>query len=493
MFQDSLFLSNQQQKKVQFLQKIATFPNGVYSLHALSKQLEMNYQPCLQLVQEIDEELLELGECPLLSEERQLNWQADAARETTYLKYQLRESIPFQFLAATLFSPHISLADFLRTNFLSKSTLQRRMKPLTERLAAYGVSLNLTKMSLSGDETRVRMTYIHYFWGAITDLSPWCQDEFEEEKHFLQQWASEIRDLLPPQLAYIALIVCRLRNDSRHFLPEKPSPALLYSKIELGISTYLQEILRNTQQVNRNAEFLNFLFHYYPPVIEEDSLPARLRLALLDQNIHKPQGLDASFQELVWRCEQLLPETIATQQRDICRCNLLSVLLTYDLFHGPVPLFYEGTPIPVGQGSPALIELLVSQLKEIFQELSLSWLHSNPNKLIYALATTLSPFYRKELTRTLRVGVSLPKSFTSMIQLIQFLNHFTFVELIPNPLPSEVLDFFITADPELTPATGCDTFVISPFEEDYLLRLSTELIRCLHKTQQSTPTMPLPA
>lgn len=480
-----LFLTNQQQKKIQFFQKMTAFPDGEYPLHSLSKQLGMNYQPFIQLLQEIMADLELIGE-PLLSlENRRLHWRNSATRNSAYLHYQLRESIPFQFLASSLFAPEITMADFLKERFLSKSTLQRRMKPLISAFENYGVTVNLSQMTITGEEKRVRMLYIHYLWRVMPAISQWTNLDFAAEKALLNNWAHSLHEQLPSSFAFFILVVTRLRNEAHHFLPAKKPHSLLFSKLEVGITDYLATYLQDEPQIQRNSDFINFLFHYYSPVVVASHTTTQLRLASLESFLHKEEPLGQAVVAILQLCKDAFPETLSMADWQICRSNVFSIFLTYDLAQGPVPLFYEAETHALEAALPYKKEFF-SALKTLDQQLAVPWLATSHEQLFHALASTLLPFFQRKPLRQLRVGLFLPESFVSTMTLIHFLENFPFVKPKINPLASTAIDFYITTAVEYLPSDATCFFIIDPFEEDYLTRLSNELVACLQNHRDST-------
>lgn len=61
MFRE-LFLTPQQQKKIQFFKLMEGYPEGTYSVNTLSQKFKCNYQSFLQMLRELNESLIELKE-----------------------------------------------------------------------------------------------------------------------------------------------------------------------------------------------------------------------------------------------------------------------------------------------------------------------------------------------------------------------------------------------------------------------------------------------
>lgn len=107
MYRD-LFMTNQQQKKVQFFKQMEECPAGEYSVHTLSQKFNSSYPPFLQMLQELDDSLKKLNERPLLIEPSKVYWESDSSRSNTFLIEQVKNSIPYRFLLTSLFYPEKS-------------------------------------------------------------------------------------------------------------------------------------------------------------------------------------------------------------------------------------------------------------------------------------------------------------------------------------------------------------------------------------------------
>lgn len=478
-----LFLSRQQQRKVLFFQKMADYPDGDYLLHPLSKQLNIHYQPLLQMLREINEELRAIGECSILNEKGQLHWKNDPGRSSTYLKYLLSESIPFQFLISSLFAPDIQMKEFLNKCFLSKSTMQRRMKPLNDEFAKYGISINLSQMALIGDEQVIRMLYVHYLWQVVADIQQWTSHDFSAEEAFLDSWEPQLQTYLPRRLAFLILAISRIRNESNHFLPEQEPQHLLFSQLEIPVTTYLEGYLDDSQQIIRNSEFINFLIHYYPPVTVADSTASRLRTALMESRLQQNIPIYKAMNAVIQWYEAHLPDTFRKTDRQICRSNIIGIFLTYELTKGPIPLVYEPKieNRQLFDTLPPLEEELLYLLKGLSRELSLSWLSEVHAEISHSLFLSLLPFLEQTPMHQLQVGLFLPGEFADSIRLLRFLENFSFVEVQLNPTNWDSIDLYITSEARLVPHKDTTIFVVSPFDRNYLERLTCTLIDCLQQ------------
>lgn len=481
----NLFLTNQQQKKVQFLQQMETFPDGEYAPHPLSKQLALNYQPFWQLLQEIDQELVSLGESPLLTSDKKIRWRRDAQRNNTFLSFQIQQSVPHQFLLESLTRPATTLNEFADQRFLSKSTVTRRMRPLVEQLEREGVFVNLAQMSLDGEESIVRMAYIHYLWLTIASLSLYEQEYFPEEERFLTTWADKLRLHVPRQLCWLILVVCRYRNEQSHYLLPSSFGDLLFPAVEVGIHDYLSQQLDDPQQVISNVEFINYLIHYYYPVLTPYSEAAQLRLAHYAHKVEQEEPLFLAIASCYEYCQnQLFPSTLSQEDRETCLCNIIGIFLGFSLQKERLPLFSEtkdSLSKKLHQQYDPVYAAISSQLVEVIQNKEMAWIQEVSQDLAHSLSQVILPYVEKQPLRLIRIGLISLQDSTLSLKLFQFLREFPYTEVLLNPTVDCELDLYVTSDPNLAPRNDRPRFIVNFLAHDF----SEDLTRVLFDLQHN--------
>lgn len=494
----NLFLTSQQQKKVQFLQQMESFSEGEYAPHPLSKQLKWNYQPFWQLLQEIDQELVSLGEAPLLTSDKKIRWRRDTRRNSLFLSFQIQQSVPHQFLVESLVHPETTLKEFSDQHFLSASTVTRRMRPLVEQLEQEGVLVNLAQMSLLGEENVVRMVYIHYLWLTIASLAPYHPESFPEEERFLSTWADKLRIHVPRQLCWLILVVCRYRNEQNHPLPPAFFGELLFPTVEVGTRAYLAQYLDDSQQITRNVEFINYLIHYYHPVLTPDSEAAQLRLAYYANKVEQQDPLFLAIAACYTYCrEQLFPASLSLADQKTCLCNIIGIFLGFSLQKGQLPLFAEtkaALPKKLHQQydalSLAIYDYLLSELPQIG---GLSWLQDVAHELAHSLSRVILPYVEKKPLRFIRVGLISLQDSTLSLKIFQFLREFPHTEVLLNPAIDCELDLYVTSDPNLAPRRDLPCFIVNFLNHDFSGDLTRVLIDMQYNRlpPKATPSLPM--
>ncbi|MGG5370270.1 helix-turn-helix domain-containing protein [Enterococcus sp. AZ196] len=484
MFRE-LFLTNQQQKKIQFFKRMEGYPEGEYSVHTLSHKFDCNYQPFLQMLRELNDTLIELKEKPLFIQASKIYWKSDPERSNRFLISQVRYSVPYRFIATSLFQPEKKLSDFSKENYVSESTTLRRMRPLIDYLTECNIQLNFSKMTLSGHEAVIRLFYIKALWAASLgeDLT---KDEldFTAEDHLLRELLSLFPLHLHPKLLRLMLLVCRLRNEQKNFLNEAPFDDLLFSQTTPLLERYLSNLLESPVQIKRNVEFFNYLFYYYPYSVKKDAHKLNPLMLYYAKNVEERDPLCLAIDSFYRYCaKELLQNLLDEHEEKILLNNIARTFLGYSIQKKKIPMLFEtGNKEQFLQSE--LYRELYPAVKKAIQKLSrrrkLEWLTAVNESLSRTLCLNLLPLFSAN-NEKIRVGlVSIP-NYLYLQHVVKFLNNLNFIEIVFQPQPDEPIDLFITTFKELLPSQNSDYYLINILNADYKSDLLPRLLAIQNK------------
>lgn len=480
MYRD-LFMTSQQQKKIQFLKQMEKCPAGEYSVHTLSQKFHSSYLPFLQMLQELDESLEKINETPLLIEPAKIYWKRDSGRSNTFLIDQVKNSIPYRFLLTSLFYPEKKLKDFSKETFLSESTILRRMHPLIDYLEQCNVRINFSRMELTGQEAVIRLVYIKTLWAASLgkDLM-FSPQNFNSEDALLENLTGLLPIHLHPKLARLMLGVCRLRNDQKNYLAEAPFEGLLFSQTKPIFEHYLAELLDSRIQIQRNIEFLNYLFYYYPYCVKQDAESINPMMLYYSRNVEERDPLCLAIDTFYRYCSnELLKQTLSEQEEKILLDNIARTFLNYSIQKKEIPLLFDP-----GSKEDFLQSELYSQLypaiRKMIRKLSrrkqLEWLATVDSSISKTLCLNLLPLFIATNEKVCVGLVAIP-NYLYLQQVVRFLLNFSFVEIVFQPKANEPVDLYITTFKDLLPTDTEDCYLINilnaNYKEDLLQRLLT--------------------
>ncbi|GCF95304.1 hypothetical protein NRIC_31950 [Enterococcus florum] len=466
MLQDVL-LTNTEKKKIDFFYRMETVPVGEYTIHTLSKKLKMNYVFLQQLLLDLDKELIEIGEQPLLiDQKKKLLWDKEASRLDNYLVHLWHRSIPYQFLLWSLVYPEKKLADFCAVHSISETTAVRRLKPFVTYLSRYEITVNVASMQLTGRESILRLMYIKFLWicSSGTDLSM-AKQSFEAEKKLAQELAAELQDHIHQQLVFLLLGVCRLRNETGNWLAVTPFEELLFPKAEQQVRTYLKSFLEDSLQVTRNVEFINYLIYYYPYAIDCQSQAAQPLLMYYQKNLEEGHSLYLAIETFYHQSLlEWMPALEDYKQKETLMSNIITTFLNYSIQKNNVPLLFKPTQEQSILHSEQYT-VLFPKVKRIVLSLSrrngLEWMGPISDSMARSLSLALMPFYQLDSKKRKRkVGLVAINDPLQRKQLDYFFKKFDFVETIYDPSPNEAIDLYVTHSADLLTDTQQPYFLI---------------------------------
>lgn len=479
MYRD-LFMTNQQQKKVQFFKQMEECPAGEYSVHTLSQKFNTSYPPFLQMLQELDASLIKLNERPLLIEPSKVYWESDSSRSNTFLVEQVKNSIPYRFLLTSLFYPEKKLKDFSKEIFVSESTILRRLHPLMDHLAQCDVRINFSKMELTGSEAVIRLVYIKTLWtaslGEDINFSPLT---FEQEDALLDQIASLLPTHLHPKLARLMLCVNRLRNEQKCYLAEAPFDDLLFSQIKPLLEHYFSDLFDSRIQIRRNIEFLNYLFYYYPYCVKNDEQILNPMMFNFAKNIEERHPLCLAIDTFYRYCSKdLLQETLNEQEEKLLQDNITRTFLNYSIQKKEIPLLFETGNKEQFLESDLYAELypaIRKTIRKLSRRKQLEWLAAVDTSISKTLCLNLLPHFAAT-DEKVHVGIVAIPNYLYLQRVVKFLKNLSFIEIVFQPQADEPIDLFITTFKELLPVETSDYYLINILNADYQSDLLPKLL-----------------
>lgn len=484
MFRE-LFLTHQQQRKIQFFKLMEGYPEGEYSVNTLSQKFKCNYQSFLQMLREVNEALIELNESPLFIEASKIYWKSDPGRSNRFLISQVKHSVPYRFIVTSLFHPEKSLADFSKEIYVSESTILRRMHPLMDYLAECNIHMNFSKMAFTGHEAVIRLFYIKALWSASLgeDLGK-CPLDFTAEDNLIRDLMSVFALHIHPKLIRLMLCVCRLRNEQKNYLNEAPFDDLLFSQTTQMLEIYLSRTLECPIQITRNIEFFNYLFYYYPYCVRKEPHLVNPLMVYYARNVEERDPLCLAIDSFYRYCSgELLQNVLGEQEEKILLNNIARTFLGYSIQKKKIPLLFEtGNKEQFVQSELycRLYPSIKKAIKKLSRRKKLEWLATVDESLSKTLCLNLLPLFIAN-DEKIRVGLIAIPNYLYLQHVVKFLNNLNFIEIVFHPQPDEPIDLFITTFKELLPSQNSDYYLINILNADYTSDLLPHLLAIQNK------------
>ncbi|WP_461215870.1 helix-turn-helix domain-containing protein [Lacticaseibacillus sp. GG6-2] len=237
-----IFLERADLLKYQMYQLLARPYVKDVSITDLATLSHGKYQPIYNVFQELLDDLVGLTKKPretvraaLLAADK-LPLSLDA-----YRAYLVQQGVVYRLIDYVVQQPNPSLNQFCEQEYISRSTITRKIKPLNRMLAQYGVKLRLASFAFSGPEFNVRYCLYTIYWWAYRGVSwPFSlvkRADVAAERNLISIGTSQPLAKLQ-QLYFLALCHLRVAKNAR-----------------LKASDYLEhfEAMINTQQLRQGS------------------------------------------------------------------------------------------------------------------------------------------------------------------------------------------------------------------------------------------------
>lgn len=166
-----LFLGKNEQARLEFYQQYVDLPREYQTAEAVAKLRRVSTTSIYRMIQVTADELNDLRrergmeEVPATAAiNKKFSFPA-----TAYAVYMMRNSVPGKFVRALINHPEWTVKEFATSLNTSTATVFRRLHPLNEFLRRFDLRINYNPISLSGNETVVRIALSEILWQLSQD------------------------------------------------------------------------------------------------------------------------------------------------------------------------------------------------------------------------------------------------------------------------------------------------------------------------------------
>lgn len=481
----SVILDKPAKRKLQIMNFLFNETIDSISLTLLCEKFDYTYPTIQTLTNELQHDFEAIGFFDFCIEKGKIIWCPERYPWRTYQQFLIRQSIPYRWLKATLLFPEKKVVAFCQENFVSRTTLARKMKPLSIFLATFDIRLSLTKMQLlSKNEASIRIIYINYLWlGSFGEELTQKNELASKEQQILEREQLTHLNFIHPKEVNLFFVVARLRATAGFYLREAPFKKLILPDSISTLSNYVCSFINDPTQVERHVEFLGFLIYYYPYFVDE----ADERIPFIYKYFQSISQTAHPFTELVYELLNYMTErsklrSLNQREDRLLKMNLFKTFLNFSVF--------KETPFPsvdltlsnVLQDSTEknlLADEIESFLKKVCRRKNFDWLKNQRRKIAYTLATTIFPFYSTQQTPvSINVTVVPIPDYLAMKEIKDYLENLKFVNYSPFSTDLKEIDVCIASSEKLLTDFSAPASFIIPFEHSdfYKSRLFDHLL-----------------
>lgn len=490
---EPLILEDIMWRKLAIMECLIHNSKGTYSINTIASELNLSYTKAANLVTELANDLATHFDYEILGKDNKLNWDPAKYNHNAYIQQLIRDSVAYRFIMTTLLRPDVSFTKFCNGLFLSQSTVLRKIKPLKELLMDYHLVLVPTKMSITGNESVIRMLYSTYLWaGDHGDLLENWNYDFTLEKSLSQQLLSQYDTFMHPKELFLRLAVNRLRYEQGHYLQDLHLAEFTQGRMCPNIAKYTQTFISDPHQQSLHGRFICSLFYLAPYYID----PADFRLRELKRYYDTHRDTHPAARLVDGYVDYLLSHLLKDKPIDyedtlLLKMNLFVTLLRYMIHQGPAPRIIDLTK-HVADNQNLLFTNLKNCNRSFFQKLAdcadIPWFKANLNIFTEDFTHAVFPIY-KECCKAARLKVcilSAPDHYVRQT-LKELLNQLSFVDLQFNEKTTEEVDFYVTTFENLLPENSTTSYFVVDLVDN--IDCQTQLFTVLWQTyQQMTGT-----
>lgn len=160
-----LFLDEPEKFKLSLYHDLLQMSAGDYSLHYFDQQYKASYAKIQSAFLGLHSDLFALGKYELFQKDTgRIHLNEKLPSLEAYQDFLLENSLILHAFYYLLFQPEKNLQDFCRENFLSRSTVFRKLQPMEEILSPFNIHFQPSKLKLSGSEIGIRYFLCNLLW-----------------------------------------------------------------------------------------------------------------------------------------------------------------------------------------------------------------------------------------------------------------------------------------------------------------------------------------
>lgn len=391
----------------------------------LAVMLNSKYQPTYNVFQELLDDLVDLSGLTRENVRTAMLAGADLPLSLdAYRAILVQNSLVYRMVDYMIKSPSPSPSQFCDQEFVSRSTISRKVKPLNDLLKQYGLKLKLAKFAFVGAEINIRYFLFTMYWWAYRGTQ-WPFATVDREQLELECQAISIVEDRPlthiQQLYFLAISHLRVGKQARI----KPTDSLKAFDAKLRAQNLRKGTVRPPFMPVDVAAF-NFFQISQLRFDMRTRIPetAAGELALLTDP-HTSVVIDTLVAGLY--------QPACGDLNDDLYLNLLRVISGFFIAEGPIPQAQDYVGGPVLTGSPALKQVVSQAVASLPKTKEFEVFRKFEAQFVNIIAPLASP-YLEDVSphRRLQVRLSVDPLSEGFHALMDFVNCVPWVASVSN-------------------------------------------------------------
>ncbi|MCA5011548.1 MULTISPECIES: helix-turn-helix domain-containing protein [unclassified Enterococcus] len=455
---DAMMLENTDKRKLTLFRLLTLFSEKRYSIKFFESKLDYSYSRVVYLLELIQQDLTDMtGKKVDLLTKSGVHHKQNITYDM-YYQYLITQSIPYKLLISFLYFPEDNLDRFCDKHYQSRTTVVRKSKLLIDYFKHFAIRVNISQLSLSGDERIIRILFYNLIWMTTqgTNLpkikrNPITYDEVSKivSPYFPDTFSYGARKQIS-----LMLDIVYLRIRKGNILTEKTEIEPYISVPEVYTITHFGNLIKDPDALAAEAQFAAFLLIASPNFFRE----GEHRLLLLDSYLEEHSNSATKLLEefTVFFRDKFMPVGFSWNNEVILFGNVANILFSHSIIQQRFPTLFHLTDNNIYSKNKYYYQLF-TEFKALFQKISnrknYAWLKTNIDALSDTLSALLVPLYESFLGNNLiRIALVAESNYLLVEPLTQFIKDIPFVQLVAYKYGEfSSFDFMVTTSSFLIP------------------------------------------
>ena len=473
MLYEEIMMDNPTLAKYYLFQYLSSQEPEVIQVNAVAERFQHTYQQTYNLLTEIDFELgqLDATQAPLLIRNGRIDLRKLHVTLDEYRYALLLESLPFQFVLYLLHNEKGTIEDFCQQNFVSRSTVNRKLKKINQYLADYGMRFSYNPVDLLGDERMIRITLFYFTWlgtrGVAWPFSIPKEQVYPLADHYIRYFSMANSFMGRQELLYFATIF-ELRISQNHLVAYDHKFDFLLEDTPYFDMTSLNDYKGlSAEEAKGESSFIYFLAHFAPYFTTNKDPLLQDTLANFARKPNVVWDFSKAFFDFV-ETSVLTPDQLAAE-RELLLGNLLNITLSFYIFENRFPNMHSLMlrPRPQSNSTRHLQQLVLGFFEDKLAQEAFQVYRKPAEQMCKSYRNLLSPYYfALPFNSKLNVALALEHNHLIVVTLVNLLEDLSFTEIFEyDPEEVEHYDLIISTSQQLRKEHPQIPFIIWNFND----------------------------
>ncbi|MGM0238975.1 helix-turn-helix domain-containing protein [Enterococcus sp. AZ103] len=428
---EQILLSADAKKKLTIIHALQKMDSNVYTINQVKALTNYSFTTVQNILVSISKDFIKLFNETFFSDNSLIHWDKQKYDHNRYLKYLIKNSLPYKFTLYTLLHPNADLADFSDYLFLSLSTVRRALRPYFDYLRQFPIKISISNLKITGDEFVIRILFGSVLWLGSSGQDLIDAVSFgDREKELFSHLSLDTPPFFNYDYTFMGIFIAKLRMEQKQFITNYPFKHL----IQPDEVVYLEEYFAESFDLNKadwDISSLVYILYYLPYTFSTKDPRLKIKMAQFED---KQATLPLTSLVIEFLDEFLADDAISLNDDELMmiKANLLSALMNFSVIKSNFLLFPQYMEEEMkGKINPKsrLYQEIYAFFIKITRRKRFMYLKNSIHEITTYFSMLLLPLWKEKLDdKNLIVGIVGLEQFVPIYDLQNFFSFLTFIE-----------------------------------------------------------------